>query len=85
MNTIRLDDKYEIKKDAYCWILCYSNPTGRFSKHGEPISDQNIWYYPTIKQCLLKYMDEVIYPASSVTELYAKLLEVEETIKTLKL
>lgn len=83
MKTKVLDNLYKIECDKYNYTLIYKEKTEDLNKKGKKVIKTDQWYYPTLKDCLKKYLNEVLKPTDFSKDIYQKILEVEQKIDKL--
>ena len=73
MKSIKLDDRYSIDRDNYCWMLKYREEKGVSEKTGKVKVSERTTYHATLQQTLSEYVDSSIRVAESVSELKERL------------
>jgi hypothetical protein len=86
MKSIIIDEIYSIERDTYNWILV-SAEKKTVEKDGETkeITSKNESFHASIKQCLVKYLDESLKPCGTIPDLLNKIESIEVKIDLLDL
>jgi hypothetical protein len=81
-----LDDIFTIESDRYSFSLNKKEMTDEINpKTGKPIAHRNMWWYPTIGDCLKKYVEESVKYANDIDEVMHILQELYVMIDNLHL
>jgi len=83
---IKIDDKWHIKTDPYCFVLVNEfvpeengkpkvNP-----KTGKTMVTRYEQYYPTLKKCLQAYCNEVLKECTDIQDVIRKIDELNKKI-----
>ena len=67
---ITLDSEYFLKTDSNTWVLHYESH--RLGEDGKMITSKDHWYYPSLKLCLKKYVDQSLKSSDSVEQLLSR-------------
>lgn len=80
---LKLDQHYYIETNANNWTLRFEGDSYEKKVKGKitTVTPKNVWYYPNLKLCLNRYMNEVTKPCSSVENILLKLEEIEAKIE----
>lgn len=83
---IKIDRYYRIEKVAYGYRLVYEvqsekNIKGEIKK----VTSTKEWNYPNVKQCLKRYVNEVVNGCESIDEILFELNQLESIIDRLKI
>lgn len=87
MKTLTIDKEWRVESDGSGCTLISEIPSTKLSKKGEKEDyiKTDRWYFPNVKMCLKRYLNESLKEESTVKAVYNKILEVENTIVNLKL
>lgn len=86
MNTIKLDESFIIKPDANNFTLIKEEHTGVINPDtGKEVISRGVWYPPTLKDALKRYMKESLRTCDGIEEVLKRIDEVESKIDNLKL
>ena len=82
---MQIDKNYRIETDTYNFILKYeSNPTMKdYRGDMKEIVSKDRWYYPSLKMCLKKYLEESLRPSASIIDVMDRIDFVEDRIDTI--
>ena len=95
MNPIQLDNKWRIEAETYSWKLTSSEEAEKeevirkgkkFIKTGKmvPYQEEKDWYFPTIKMCLDKYLQETFKSDKNISDMVERLTAIESKIDEVK-
>jgi len=87
MKPIILNENYRIEKDSYSWVLIFNEEREKLNKktnEKEQFTFEEKWYYPDLKQLLVKVIDLELKSAINVEEMLAKLDELHSFVSSLK-
>lgn len=85
--NIQLSDKWKIESDNYSWVLTFYEQRQRKNRKTEVKEDylfEDKWYFPTIRQCLRKYIDEECKDSKTLNDLYEKLDRIYAKVEEIK-
>ena len=84
---IKLDDNWEIRGEAACWVLAYIYESEKKDGSGTT-TYENTTYHGQLYAALKYYVDECLKPAKSVVELMAEVnrlnTKIEGVLKDIK-
>ena len=82
---MQIDKNYRIETDTYNFILTYeSDPTMKdYRGEMKEIVSKDRWYYPSLKMCLKKYLEESLRPSASIIDVMDRIDFVEDRIDTI--
>jgi len=86
---MKLDKNWELKADSYSWVLKFTREEEvdekvkegkKYVKTGKRVVKEitNSWYYGTLKQCFMKYLNESTKECSSIQGLTEKIDHIEQ-------
>ena len=78
---MKLDSNYTLEGEKYNWILSYESEP-KTAENGKKYTSKDKWYYRSIEDAIVKYLDECFKPCESVKELLTKITELKESIKS---
>ena len=80
-TIIKLDEKYTVQSDPYCWILTRKSIGEINPKTGKPKRSIDVSYHPDLKTALTKYLDLSSKPSSEVLDVFMRLSQAEQNIE----
>lgn len=85
---IQLNNKWHIEPDTTSgWRLVFQEPRTRLDKKTNEEVEyifENVWYFPTLKMILEKYLEEASKECNTIEELITKLSEISKSIDDVK-
>lgn len=85
--TIQLDDNWTIASDTYSWVLSFAEErvrTNQKTNEEELYLFEDKWFFPFIRQCLIKYKEEALKSTETVEEMLLKLDSIDKKIGEIK-
>lgn len=81
MSKIQLDDCYSIESTRNEVILRYRCESDKINeKTGKNVVSSDYWFYPNVRQALKQYLLASLTDCTAVSEMLAKLNELENII-----
>jgi len=77
---MKIDDYYTLENDSNCWTLSYREESGFNKKTGRPIVSQRNTYHMTIKQALMRYIDDQLKDCEQLNEIIKRIDDAEKRI-----
>ena len=80
LNTIKIDDNFLIEVDVNNWTLKYQDVGEYNEKTGKNKIVSDHWYFPNLKLCLKKYLDQSLRHNDSINSILESIDKLEKNI-----